>query len=311
MDDSTRALETASMKARHLRKSLLPRLTSAQRAWWTRTLAIIAALGCLAYWYVVWSSGTPNPSQPETNAASDRNSSAYSLRSARETPPADRANQKQFGRTVYAYSVVPGGIASVAELQSAMAKDSVVFAQYAAFHLERARVIRLDQDRLAHVSYRVGDQIYWTNRQLKLAKGETLITDGVQTARTRCGNFISEIAEAPVSPHEPIESEFNKPVQIAYNPDDAVSDNRFPELVQPPPSVPPPFYEPPVEGNPWSGGGPGPVYFPPPVPIRFPSGTPPPPPLVVNTPEPGTGTQLLLALVVILFLRKCKVERRA
>jgi hypothetical protein len=297
------------MKARHQRKSLLPWRAPAQRAWWIRTLAIIAASGCLAYWYVVWSSGTPSLTQPETNAASNRNSSDYSLRSAHETPPADVADQKQFGRAVYAYSVVPGGVVSVAELKLAMARDSVVSAQYAAFHLERARVIRLDQDRLAHVSYRVGDRIYWTSRQLKLAKGETVITDGVQTARTRCGNFISEIAEAPVSPQEPVESEFNKPVQIAYDPGDSVSDNRFPELVEPPVGVPPAFYEPPVAGNPWSGGGPG--FFPPPVPIRFPSGSPAPPPLVVNTPEPGTGMQFLLALAVILFLRKRKAERRA
>jgi hypothetical protein len=271
----------------------------------------MAALGCLTYWFVLRRSHAASLNESEARGVSDLNSSADSLRAARETLPAQVGNRSQFDRPVFAYSIVPGGIASVAELESAMARDSVVFAQYAAFHLERARIIRLDQDRLAHVSYRVGDRIYWTNRELRLAKGETVITDGVQTARTRCGNFISENLEAPVSPSEPTESEFNKPMEIAYNPGDSVSDNRFPKIAPPPPAnVPPPTYNSPVAGNPWSGGGPGPVFFPPPAPIRHPSGSPPPFPPVVNTPEPGTEVQFLLALAAILFLRRRKAERR-
>lgn len=119
-------------------------------------------------------------------------------------PPTDtkgvlspEANRKRSARVVYPYSVVPGGVKSVEELKHAIASDPVVSAHYATFDLLSARMIRLDRDRSMHVSYRLGAHVYWTKRELKLDKGETLITDGVHTARTRCGNLISEtVSEA-------------------------------------------------------------------------------------------------------------------
>lgn len=102
-------------------------------------------------------------------------------------------------RAVYPYSIIPGGIVSAAELRSAMAHDPVVAAHYAAFDLTKARVFRLQAARSEYVSYRRGDEVFWTSKKIRLALGETLITDGQHISRTRCGNQISDAPRMPVS----------------------------------------------------------------------------------------------------------------
>jgi uncharacterized membrane protein YgcG len=106
-------------------------------------------------------------------------------------------------RRLYPYSVIPGGVQSAGELRSAVLNDAVVARHYADFDVAKAHVISLDRDRLVYVSYRVGEEIFWTNHALRLHKGETLITDGTHEARTRCGNRIAETAQAPSSPQQP------------------------------------------------------------------------------------------------------------
>ena len=106
-------------------------------------------------------------------------------------------------RPLYPYSVIPGGVEGAPELKNALLRDPVAAAHYSDFDVTSARVVRLDQDRLAYVSYRIGNHIFWTSRKVKLAKGETIITDGAHEARTRCGNRVSDLPGQPVSPHEP------------------------------------------------------------------------------------------------------------
>ena len=110
-----------------------------------------------------------------------------------------------------------------------MAGDSVVAQHYADFDLAKARIISLDRGREVYVSYRIGSQIYWTSHKLKLAAGESLVTDGKQEARTRCGNRISYIPQAPVSPIEPPERNF---------------DTALPLVAMSLPPFDPPFYAP-------------------------------------------------------------------
>jgi hypothetical protein len=102
-------------------------------------------------------------------------------------------------RPVYPYSIIPGGVASAAELRAAVAHDPVVAAHYAAFGLANARVFQVQEARSVYVSYRKGDDIFWTSKKLRLAAGETLITDGQYISRTRCGNQISDEPRMPVS----------------------------------------------------------------------------------------------------------------
>lgn len=116
-----------------------------------------------------------------------------------------------FGRRLFPYSVIPGGVENGIELRQAITNDPVISAHYAGFTLAKARVILADQERAVYVSYRLDNHVYWTRQKLRLAKGEALITDGKITARTRCGNQISEIPLAPSSPAEPAIEALEKP----------------------------------------------------------------------------------------------------
>jgi len=210
------------------------------------------------------------------------------------------ANRKRPARVVYPYSVVPGGVKSVEELKSAIASDPVVSADYASFDLSNARIIRLDRDRSMHVSYRLGSQVYWTKKELKLAKGETLITDGVHTALTRCGNLISETVSEPISLNEPTVQEMDTPldpqvtdIQIANNVPPDLPVTQIPSINMPPVEKAPP--PPAIENDP--------VILRPPDPAGVPSWPAPPPPThVVSVPEPRTLVLLLIGLIALVLL---------
>jgi PEP-CTERM motif len=150
------------------------------------------------------------------------------FRASQSTPPA--AEQHQVGRNgpvtfnpvlsnvrpprpVYPYSVVPGGVADAKELKWVAEHDPVVAAHYAGFDYDHAQVVRLTLARTVYVSYRIGNRIYWTRRRVKLRKGETLITDGRMTARTRCANRVEETAQQEASPVEPPVQKFDQPAR--------------------------------------------------------------------------------------------------
>ncbi len=286
-------------------------LDSREHAWWAIVLALLAVLGAVCWLALFF--GRTDLGQREKDGGPNRASPADSPR-AEGASTSGQPGGRRAARVVYAYSVIPGGVRNATELKSAITSDPVVSAAYAGFRLEDARVTKLDQERSVHLAYRVGSRVFWTSKKITLERGETVITDGAVTARTKCGNLISEEMQTPVSPDEPVELALNTPIDVRYDPGGPESDDRLPELSPPPSpsSVPPPSYEtpiysppyfgPPVGGSPWSGGG-EPV-FPvlPPPPFSHPQGSPPPSPPVISTPEPGTGVQLLLGAAGILFL---------
>jgi len=106
-------------------------------------------------------------------------------------------------RVIYPYSVIPGGVESAAELRNSVAHDPVVAEHYGDFDIARARVVRLNQDRLLYVSYRLGNRVFWSKKRFTLHKGESVITDGEHMARTRCGNRLAEAPAAPIMAVEP------------------------------------------------------------------------------------------------------------
>lgn len=116
------------------------------------------------------------------------------------------------GSAVYPYSVIPGGVNSSKELAAALRIDSVARGHYAHFNVAAARIVRVAASRKAYVSYRKGDQIFWTRKQVNLHAGETLLSDGEHLARTRCGNRVSEVPRSPISPDEPEETAGDVPV---------------------------------------------------------------------------------------------------
>jgi hypothetical protein len=128
---------------------------------------------------------------------------------AASVAPAPSAEQALPAKPVYRNSVIPGGVHSAADLAAAIARDPVIRAHYANFNVATTRVVRLEQARMVHVSYRIGDTIYWTKKKVQLAQGELLLSDGTHLARTRCGNRIADEPQGPVLDNEPAPEELD------------------------------------------------------------------------------------------------------
>jgi hypothetical protein len=128
-------------------------------------------------------------------------------------------------RYVYPYSVIPGGVMSREELTSVIGSDPVVAEHYARFAAGQARVIRASETQFMHVSYRLRNKVFWTAKKIRIPKGEALITDGTELARTRCGNMVSAAPQEPVSEEEPTVETFDVPL---------LTQVEVPELEMPP-----------------------------------------------------------------------------
>jgi hypothetical protein len=245
----------------------------------------------------------------------------------------------KFSPRVYPYSVVDGGVHSVQELRLAIWRDPVVAKHYSNFKLDGARVIEAKADGDFYVSYRIGKEIFWTKKRLKVAKGERLITDGTTFTRTRCANVLSEVPQGktlpdeptpevlntptlppsestlstppvvtgggPAGPGEPMREVLNTPTLPASEPTPftpPVVTGEEPPATTPPQSDPTPFIPPVV-----IGGGPPAPTLPPSEPTPFippvvPGGGPPDP--AVPVPEPTTMLLLGSGLLGLWGLRK-------
>ena len=118
-------------------------------------------------------------------------------------------------RPVYPYSVVPGGVRDSQELKWVAQQDPVVASHYAGFDYDHARVVRLVLARTVYLSYRIGNRVYWTRHRVTLKKGETVLTDGKITARSRCGNRVEELPQQANSSLEPPVAKFDEPMMPA------------------------------------------------------------------------------------------------
>ena len=113
-------------------------------------------------------------------------------------------------RPVFRHSVIPGGAYTPAELRNALARDTVASSHYPSLEPDAVRAAVVTQDRLAYVSYRKDDQIYWTRNKVRLSAGETILTDGTHEIRARCGNCISDTPMLPVADVEPDAAELDR-----------------------------------------------------------------------------------------------------
>ncbi len=203
-------------------------------------------------------------------------------------------------RPIFPYSIVPGGVRDARELQTAASHDPVVARHYSDFRIASARTIRLDKPLEMYVSYRRNNQVYWTKNRMLVPAGESLISDGENLARVRCGNRLSAIAAKPVSASEPTKEELNAPefvppLMAELLPGEGVDffpgvpDGAIPAL----PIGPNPGSKTPLPGL-------FPPLLPPGVPPFVPNNPVIPP---VSTPEPGAFTFLFAgAAFVILFV---------
>jgi hypothetical protein len=108
-------------------------------------------------------------------------------------------------RPNYPYSVIAGGAYSPAELRFVNERDALVHEHYADFNVKTARLVTLTTDRDQYVSFRLHNRIYWTQNKLRIPRGEILLTDGWNYARTRCGNRLSSTPKANTTAQEPSE----------------------------------------------------------------------------------------------------------
>jgi len=106
-------------------------------------------------------------------------------------------------RAGYNYSVIPGGAFSERELERAINRDPVVAQHYRDVDASTMRPEIVKADRLAYVSYRLGDRVYWTSKKVRIRSGETILSNGRQEIRARCGNCISLEPLMPTSADEP------------------------------------------------------------------------------------------------------------
>jgi len=223
--------------------------------------------------------------------------------------PVQLAQKVSDAQLVFPYSVIPGGARRGRELSEAARREPVVAAHYADFSLANARVIRLPHDKLAYVSYRIGNHIYWTKRKVELQQGEAILSDGKHLARTRCGNRISDVAMAPVSPQEPPQGLLSTPfvpAHVNFDPGPLTSVPIWPQSAAGPvltamhdtPPVPgpgpgfPPFLPTFCCGQKSTPSALGSTSYPLPQP-SYPS------PVSVTTPEPGTLLLLISSLVLL------------
>jgi len=119
----------------------------------------------------------------------------------------EKIDTARYERKIYPYSIVRGGVQSREELYANIRTDNVVLEHYSDFDVDEARIIQAPETRSMYVSYRIGNEVYWTANAVKIPQGETLITDGTFEARARCGNRLSDTAMTPTSDEEP-EAEF-------------------------------------------------------------------------------------------------------
>jgi hypothetical protein len=185
------------------------RNTKQTRRLWLTTLALLAFLhlSVLTAYRISKNADTWSDFLPE---ASFRDHPGETV----APPKAPSKQASSLGRAIYPNSVIRGGVRTPEEFRAALIKDRVVAAHFSDFAATSSRIVTLKADKAVYVSYRVNDKVYWTKRKVRLAKGEELLTDGINYARSRCGNRISEVALSPTSAEEPSHAMLDTPVLV-------------------------------------------------------------------------------------------------
>lgn len=119
-------------------------------------------------------------------------------------------NTGALSHPVFRHSVIPGGVFSSDDLVASTRRDPVVFAAYGSASPETVRSTIVAAPRAAYMSYRIGDQIYWTRNKIALKPGETILSNDQVEIRARCGNQISDEPMLPTSELEPPVVEFDR-----------------------------------------------------------------------------------------------------
>lgn len=111
-------------------------------------------------------------------------------------------------RAVHPYSVIPGGVASIDEVQASVQHDPVVAAHYRGISPYALHFERLPVPVHMYASYRIGQSVYWTNHRILVPRGELVLRDESHFIRARCGNLLAfdlphDVTALPQPPLEP------------------------------------------------------------------------------------------------------------
>jgi hypothetical protein len=208
-------------------------------------------------------------------------------------------------RAEYPLSLIPGGLATDAELEAARAADPILADHYA--DVGFLRTAFLPHDKLLYASYRQGRSIVWTSSPILVRAGELVLADrSGNLVRGRCGNRLSDTPRSPAAFVQPPEAISETP-EIAFVdapslPPSSVNDLSF-VLFPPFPAIEAP------ETVPVGRPVPTTVTVAPGLPVGpFEFGTIPLNPIwapVVRrpgaTPEPGSGWLLIAGGILIAF----------
>lgn len=129
------------------------------------------------------------------------------------------ARMPRVEKAVYPYSVVPGGVWSKEDVARAAQSDTVVADHYGEINTDQVRPVTVVKPARAYVSYKKNGKVYWSSRKISLHQGETLLTDGSQCVRGRCGNRLSDVPREPVLPpdQEPDEKALNSNPELTLD----------------------------------------------------------------------------------------------
>jgi hypothetical protein len=202
-------------------------------------------------------------------------------------------------RTIFPYSVVPGGVQNVGELEASVAKDPLVAEHYRDISLLRLRAMRLNTAVDVYASFRMAKSIYWTRHTIHVPKGELILSDGANMIRARCGNRLTFVPPTHAWLTPPMQDRARPPSRVPppIEPPELVFDYGLPSVYHLPVLPPPPeraavplsamlhIWPPPATPPIWCcevGGFPG-EWVP-----TFPSQRGPLRPQIPGTPEPGT-----------------------
>lgn len=96
----------------------------------------------------------------------------------------------------YNLAVIKDGLTSIEDFKRHVQDDAILYSRFANFDWASARIIQLPAMRV-FVSFRRGNQIFWTKGLRTVESGAWAITDGHTTVLMRCGNEISFVPERP------------------------------------------------------------------------------------------------------------------
>jgi hypothetical protein len=117
---------------------------------------------------------------------------------------------------------------TVAGFRAQVMNDPQLMAHYGNFDWNRAEIFENQEDSFSSVLYKKNGGIYWTRKQLRIRKGEKILTDGKVLIRTYCCNQITLVPAGPFLPPD------IEPPPEEIQPPEAPAMPEFPFALTPP-----------------------------------------------------------------------------